>query len=82
MSDVQDGYPADIIAAFRKRGTTLAAVSREAGLESNTLTNVFARRWSRCEQIIAEALNCSPAEKLRLLVESACYYCFGLCFYE
>ncbi len=44
MSDVQDWHPADIIAAFRKRGTTLAAVSREAGLASNALTNVFARR--------------------------------------
>ncbi|TDB47894.1 helix-turn-helix domain-containing protein [Photorhabdus luminescens] len=62
MNDVQDWHPADIIAVLRKRGTTLSAVSREAGLASNTLTNALARRWPKGEQIIAEALDCSPAE--------------------
>ncbi|WP_141557372.1 helix-turn-helix domain-containing protein, partial [Xenorhabdus cabanillasii] len=33
----KDWHQADIIAALRKRGTTLAAVSREAGLSSSTL---------------------------------------------
>ncbi|EDT5506064.1 transcriptional regulator, partial [Salmonella enterica] len=32
-----DWHPADIIAALRKRGTSLAALSREAGLASATL---------------------------------------------
>ncbi|WMV71949.1 helix-turn-helix domain-containing protein [Xenorhabdus griffiniae] len=32
-----DWHQADIIAALRKRGTTLAAVSHEAGLSSSTL---------------------------------------------
>ncbi|EDU9440820.1 transcriptional regulator, partial [Salmonella enterica subsp. enterica serovar Anatum] len=30
----QDWHPADIIAALKKRGTSLAAVSRNAGLAS------------------------------------------------
>ncbi|MEA6564026.1 cell morphology transcriptional regulator XreR2, partial [Salmonella enterica subsp. enterica serovar Muenster] len=34
-----DWHPADIIAALKKRGTSLAAVSRNAGLASSTLTN-------------------------------------------
>ncbi|WP_279205366.1 helix-turn-helix domain-containing protein, partial [Obesumbacterium proteus] len=32
-----DWHSADIIAALKKRGTTLSAVSREAGLASSTL---------------------------------------------
>ncbi len=38
-----DWHPADIIAGLRKRGTTLAAVSREAGLASSTLANTLVR---------------------------------------
>ncbi|MBD2798090.1 helix-turn-helix domain-containing protein, partial [Xenorhabdus sp. 18] len=42
MNNVRnDWHQADIIAALRKRGTTLAAVSREAGLSSSTLANVL-----------------------------------------
>ncbi|MCP6582470.1 helix-turn-helix domain-containing protein, partial [Klebsiella pneumoniae] len=33
----QDWQPADIIAALKKRGTSLTAVSRNAGLASSTL---------------------------------------------
>ncbi|WP_233968933.1 helix-turn-helix domain-containing protein [Pectobacterium polaris] len=40
-----DWHPADIIAALRKRKTTLAAVSREAGLSSSTLANALNRPW-------------------------------------
>ena len=39
-----DWHPADIIAALRKQGTTLAAVSRKAGLSSSTLANALSRR--------------------------------------
>ncbi len=38
-----DWHQADIIAALRKRGTTLAALSREAGLSSSTLANALSR---------------------------------------
>lgn len=37
----EDWHPADIIAALRKRKTTLAAVSRKAGLSSSTLSNAL-----------------------------------------
>ncbi|MFW8412732.1 helix-turn-helix domain-containing protein, partial [Klebsiella pneumoniae] len=37
----QDWQPADIIAALKKRVTSLTAVSRNAGLASSTLTNAL-----------------------------------------
>ncbi|QUY50978.1 helix-turn-helix domain-containing protein [Serratia plymuthica] len=60
--DKRDWHPADVIAALKKKGTTLAAVSREAGLASSTLGNALARHWPKGERLIAEALNLPPAE--------------------
>lgn len=57
-----DWHPADVIAALKKRGTTLAAVSREAGLSSSTLANALSRPWPKGEWLIAAALNVHPAE--------------------
>ncbi len=42
-------HQADIIAVLRKRGTTLAAVSREAGVSSSTLANTLSRPWPKGE---------------------------------
>ncbi|WP_315708530.1 helix-turn-helix domain-containing protein [Brenneria uluponensis] len=58
----QDWHSADIIAALKKRGTSLAAVSRNAGLASSTLANALTRHWPKGEKLIAEALGVSPAE--------------------
>lgn len=58
----QDWHPADIIAALRKKGTTLAAQSRQAGLSSSTLANTLSRPWPKGEWLIADALNVHPAE--------------------
>ncbi|WP_127957206.1 helix-turn-helix domain-containing protein [Serratia microhaemolytica] len=57
-----DWHPADVIAALKKRGKTLAAVSREAGLSSSTLANALARPWPKGEWLIANALDMHPAE--------------------
>ncbi|WKV52355.1 helix-turn-helix domain-containing protein [Dickeya fangzhongdai] len=57
-----DWHPADIIAGLRKRGTTLTAVSREAGLASSTLANTLVRHWPKGERLIANALNKRPEE--------------------
>ncbi|MDX6916090.1 helix-turn-helix transcriptional regulator [Pectobacterium carotovorum] len=56
----QDWHPADIIAALKKRGTSLSAVSRNAGLASSTLANALKRHWPKGERLIAEALGSSP----------------------
>lgn len=58
----QDWHSADIIAALHKRGTSLAALSREAGLASSTLANALNRSWPKGEWIIAQALHVHPAE--------------------
>lgn len=56
----QDWHQADIIASLRKRKTTLAAVSRAAGLASSTLTNALTRPWPKGEKLIAEAMGIPP----------------------
>ncbi|CDG16784.1 helix-turn-helix domain-containing protein [Xenorhabdus doucetiae] len=58
----KDWHPAEIICALRKRGTTLAAVSREAGLSSSTLANTLSRAWPKGEWIIANYLDVHPSE--------------------
>ncbi|GKV90095.1 MULTISPECIES: helix-turn-helix domain-containing protein [Pectobacterium] len=58
----QDWHPADIIAALRKKNTTLAAVSRAAGLSSSTLANALSRPWPKGEWLIADALGIHPSE--------------------
>jgi Ner family transcriptional regulator len=51
-----DWHPADIIAGVKKKGTTLAAISRSAGLASSTLANALTRRWPKGERLIANVL--------------------------
>ncbi|MCB8853084.1 transcriptional regulator Nlp [Klebsiella pneumoniae] len=58
--DLQDWHPADIIAGLKKKGTSLAAVSRSAGLSSSTLANALLRPWPKGEKLIADALSISP----------------------
>ncbi|GKX51510.1 helix-turn-helix domain-containing protein [Budvicia aquatica] len=57
-----DSHTADIIAALRKKGTTLAAVSRSAGLSSSTLANALLRPWPKGEWLIADAIDVHPSE--------------------
>lgn len=58
----QDWHSADIIAALKKQGTSLSAVSRQAGLASSTLANALTRRWPKGERLIAEALGVAPEQ--------------------
>ncbi|QKJ85562.1 Transcriptional regulator [Paramixta manurensis] len=62
MTSHHDWHQADIIAALRKKGTTLAALSRSAGLSSSTLANVLSRPWPKGEWLVATALDVHPAE--------------------
>lgn len=57
-----DWHPADIIAALHKRGTSLAAVSRKAGLASATLSNTLSHPWPKGEMLIARATGVDAAE--------------------
>ncbi|MCE0800751.1 helix-turn-helix domain-containing protein [Buttiauxella sp. A2-C1_F] len=58
----QDWHSADIIAALRKKGTSLAAVSREAGLSSSTLANALSRPWAKGEMLISLAIGIPATE--------------------
>ncbi|WP_072094117.1 helix-turn-helix domain-containing protein [Trabulsiella odontotermitis] len=58
---MHDWHPADIIAGLRKKGTSLAALSRSAGLSSSTLANALSRPWPKGEYLIAEALGKHPS---------------------
>ncbi|UXD25298.1 hypothetical protein FORC065_2494 [Yersinia enterocolitica] len=51
-----DWHSADIMAAIKKKGTSLSALSRRAGLNSSTLSNALVRKWPKGERIIAEFL--------------------------
>ncbi|MRT58538.1 transcriptional regulator [Enterobacteriaceae bacterium RIT693] len=62
LREENDWHPADIIAALRKKGTSLAAVSRKAGLASSTLANVLTRHWPKGERLIAEELGVGPEQ--------------------
>ncbi|EIF2895969.1 helix-turn-helix domain-containing protein [Salmonella enterica subsp. enterica serovar Mishmarhaemek] len=57
-----DWHSADIIATLKKRGTSLSAVSRKAGLASSTLANALARHWPKGERLIADALGVAPEQ--------------------
>jgi Ner family transcriptional regulator len=62
MKTKSNWHPADIIAGLRKKGTTLAALSRASGLSSSTLANALSRPWPKGERLIAEALNVKPKD--------------------
>lgn len=62
MQNKENWHPADIIASLRKKGTTLAALSRQSGLQSSTLANTLTRPWPKGEYIIAQALGVHPAD--------------------
>jgi len=40
-------HTADILAGLKKRGISLAALSRSAGLSSSTLANALHRPWPK-----------------------------------
>ncbi|HBI10803.1 helix-turn-helix domain-containing protein [Franconibacter pulveris 1160] len=62
MTIREDWHTADIIAGLKKKGTSLAAESRKAGLASSTLANALTKRWPKGERLIAQALGVKPEE--------------------
>ncbi len=59
---ISDWHKADIGAALKKRGLSLASLSRENGLASGTLHNAIVRHWPKGEKIIAEAIGVAPED--------------------
>lgn len=52
----------DIQHAIRKRGTTLAELSRQSGLARGTLQTIFYKRYPRGQQIVADFIGVSLHE--------------------
>lgn len=61
LSPSQDWHSVDVIAVLKKKGTSLAALSRNHGLSSSTLANTLVRKWPKGERIIAEYLGLDPS---------------------
>ncbi|WP_313050946.1 helix-turn-helix domain-containing protein [Atlantibacter subterraneus] len=57
-----DWHPADIIAAVRKQGVSITALSYKAGLAPSTLANILHRRWPKGEKLIADAPGVTPEQ--------------------
>lgn len=57
-----DWHPADVLAALKKRGKTLAGLSVANGYHPTAAGKALKRRWPALEAIIAEALDMSPAQ--------------------
>jgi Ner family transcriptional regulator len=57
-----DWHRADVIAALKKRGTNITALSRENGLAAGTLANALRAPWPKGERIIADSLGLDPRD--------------------
>jgi Ner family transcriptional regulator len=57
-----DWHPADVLAALKKRGKSLAGLSVANGYHPTAAGKALKRRWPALEAIIAEALGLSPAQ--------------------
>jgi Ner family transcriptional regulator len=57
-----DWHPADVLAALKKRGKSLAGLSVANGYHPTAAGKALKRRWPALEAIIAEALGLRPAQ--------------------
>ena len=56
-----DWHPADVLAALKKRGKTLAGLSVQHGYHPTAAGKALKRPWPAMEAIIADALDVPPA---------------------
>jgi Ner family transcriptional regulator len=56
----QDWHPADILAALKKRGHTLAGLSVANGYHPTAAGKALKMPWPAVEQLVAAALGLSP----------------------
>lgn len=56
----QDWHPADVVAAFKKKGTTITRVAREMNLCESYLRQAVNRPYPKAERILAEYLGTTP----------------------
>jgi Ner family transcriptional regulator len=57
-----DWHPADVLAAFKKRGKTLSGLSRAHGYHATAAGKALKRPWPALEAIIAAELGLLPED--------------------
>lgn len=61
-SKQEDWHRADIVAALKKKKTSLSALSKAHGLHRCTLGNALYRKYPKAERIIAQAIGVHPSQ--------------------
>lgn len=61
-TEISDWHRADVIAALKKKGLNITALSRDSGLAAGTLANALRAPWPKGEKIIADALGLEPKD--------------------
>jgi Ner family transcriptional regulator len=59
-SEAKDWHPADILAALKKRGLTLAGLSVANGYHATAAGKALKGSWPALEKLIADALGLEP----------------------
>jgi Ner family transcriptional regulator len=59
---IADWHPADVLAALKKRGKTLAGVSRAHGYHATAAGKALTKPWPALEALIAAELDLNPAD--------------------
>ena len=59
-SDLSDWHPADVLAALKKRGLSLAGLSVSHGYHPTAAGKALKRPWPALEAIIARELGLAP----------------------
>lgn len=59
-SESPDWHPADVLAALKKRGLTLAGLSTANGYHATAAGKALKRSWPAVERLIADALGVTP----------------------
>lgn len=58
----QDWHRADVVAAFKKRGTTITRVARELGMCDSYLRQATSKPYPKAERVLAEYLGMNPQD--------------------
>ena len=61
-STPEDWHPADVLAALKKRGHSLAGLSVANGYHPTAAGKALRQSWPAMEKIVAEALTLTPRE--------------------
>jgi Ner family transcriptional regulator len=57
-----DVHPADVVAALKKCGSSLAALAKEHGYARRSFSSVWVKAWPQVQDILAAKLGTTPQE--------------------